>query len=423
MPRKLSRFSLFAQPLDRAALLAFLLGSVVPFAILAWMLNRYASEILARPQVIALIVSAGVLALGSFLALRRTMIRALDRANKENQRARALVRSSDRLAKADDEGDVIRAVVACGAELAGARAAYFMVGNPDGTFDAMETLGADARKLESSHWEEIEGLAALASADGDGSAREAVAGGVGNSTASGIGIGGLASHPLAAILVVHEGWHPPEPAEKDALITLARLATATLRNAHLREAQRNFFTHVTNLLVTTLDAHYSFQRDHSRRVAQLAHRIGREMGFDSERLHRLHFAALLHDIGMLKLSPGDLKENPGAVRAHPELGFEMLEKIELWKPVAKLVRHHHEWYNGKGYPDGLSSTEIPLESRIIGVVEALDSMTATQSYRPSLPLEDALSQIELGAGRQFDPEIAQIVLQLAANGELLEFTK
>ena len=421
MPRKLNRFSLFAQPLDRAAFLAFLLGSVVPLAILAWMLNRYASEVLARPRIIALLVSVGILALGSFFALRRTIDRALTSAQQENQRSRALVRSSDSLAKAAHEPEIVRAVVTCAAQIAGARAAFFMVGNPDGSFDTMESQGPDARALEATHWEEIEGLAALASSSAERRTAEAVAGGIGKSTASAIGIGGLSSHPLASILVVHAGWQPPESTEKDALTTLARLATATLRNAALRDAQRNFFTHVTNLLVTTLDQHYSSQKDHSRRVAQIANRIGREMGFDEERLHRLHFAALLHDIGMLKLAHADLSENPGAVRAHPELGYEMLEKIDLWNPVAKLVRHHHEWYNGKGYPDGLAGDEIPLESRIIGVVEALDSMTATDSYRESLPLDDALSQIELGAGRQFDPEVTQVALELASRGELLEF--
>ena len=201
-----------------------------------------------------------------------------------------------------------------------------------------------------------------------------------------------------------------------ALTTLAGMAGVALSNADLRDAQRNFFAHMPELLVTALDAYLDYQVGHSRRVAQFANVMGRELNFDEERLQGLHFAALMHDVGMFRIDPSHWGI-PSGYRKHPRLGARMIERIRLWEKLAPFVAHHHEWWNGGGYPDGLEGQATPLEARIIGIAEAFDSMT-TASYRPARPVEEALAEIEAGAGTQFDPELAALFTRLVRSGAL-----
>jgi putative nucleotidyltransferase with HDIG domain len=195
------------------------------------------------------------------------------------------------------------------------------------------------------------------------------------------------------------------------------LGTA-LRNAELRETQRNFYTHATHLLVSALDAHMGAQGDHAAAVARYAMRLGLALELDEERLRRLHTAALLHDLGMLGIAR-EQKENQAAVRHHPALGAEMLSPIRLWGELAPIVRHHHEWWDGGGYPDGLAGEAIPLEARIIGLVEAFDSMTSAASYQQPRSPAAACETIRAAAGSQFDPELAGRLVELVERGELV----
>ena len=99
------------------------------------------------------------------------------------------------------------------------------------------------------------------------------------------------------------------------------------------------------------------------------------------------------------------------VRRHAELGDEMLRPIRVWEDIAPLVRHHHEWFDGRGYPDRLAGESIPLESRIIAVAEAFDAMTAEKSYKEAIPVEEAIDRIREGSGTQFDPAVVEAFLR------------
>ncbi|RIL01908.1 MAG: hypothetical protein DCC71_17055 [Proteobacteria bacterium] len=201
------------------------------------------------------------------------------------------------------------------------------------------------------------------------------------------------------------------------LATLAAQCAAAAQRAELQGAQRNFFVHVTDILVAALDTHMDLQAGHARRVAQLANRIGREIGLDDARRQRLHFAALLHDVGMLRVER-TRQADKRALRQHPVLGHRMLAPIELWADVAPFVLHHHEWFDGSGYPEQLAGDAIPLEARIIGLAEAFDSMTSEASYQPAVLPEEAVRRIEAGSGTQFDPELVRVFLTLARRGDV-----
>jgi putative nucleotidyltransferase with HDIG domain len=219
------------------------------------------------------------------------------------------------------------------------------------------------------------------------------------------------------VAVGAEGRSRFEPEEVDALSTLGGLTAVALRNADLRDAQRNFFTHVTDMLVSALDSHLGYHGGHGERVARYANRIGRQMGLDDHRLERLHFAALLHDIGMLKLNRQQ-QMNRRECAKHTVLGARLLARIRLWEHLAPLVQHHHERWDGSGYPDGLSSNAIPLESRIIAICESFDAITSEKSYKEAMPFELAVHEIESGAGTQFDPDAVSAFLEVVRSGAI-----
>jgi HD-GYP domain-containing protein (c-di-GMP phosphodiesterase class II) len=146
-----------------------------------------------------------------------------------------------------------------------------------------------------------------------------------------------------------------------------------------------------------------------------------------EASEQITVAGLLHDIGLRELElpyekiagrrPLDLQEL-AIVRRHPLAGEAVLKRIEFPYPVSELVRHHHERFDGTGYPDGLAGEKIPLGARIIGLAEAFDAMTAAHSYRAPIPREDALAIIRERAGSQFDPELATRFIDLVrADGD------
>ncbi len=426
-----SRFSLFAQPLDRAAFVAYFLGAIVPLGALGLLTQRYlrvagvesgATFFQSRPLLLVSLVSIAVLSLASFLALRRTMQRALARARKENQRLADLVRSSRTLAAAAHESDVLRIAAEHVAKLTGARAAFCVAKRGDG-MRPVESVGQLAEEVYAAYREQLDGIAgqalqALRPAAGElgepAPEKGAAARHFGVETATAVPCG----KSCALLAVYGPTVGGDRTATANALATLSGLSSAALHNVELQDAQRNFFTHVTHFLTSALDSHLGYHTDHSSNVARLSVRVGRELGLGEERLERLHFAALLHDIGMLEINL-DLLEDRAAMRKHPEIGAEMLERISLWQDLAPFVRHHHEWHDGAGYPEGISGDDIPVEARIIGLAEAYESMTSSASYKAPIEVPRALERIEEGAGSQFDPEVARVFVELAREGPLL----
>ena len=148
------------------------------------------------------------------------------------------------------------------------------------------------------------------------------------------------------------------------------------------------------------------------------------MGFDSERVEQLRTAGVLHDVGkigisdVLLLQPGRLTEEQfDVMRRHSELGRDIIAGAGM-DEIGDHVLHLHERWDGKGYPDGIAREEIPLESRILHVADALEAMTSSRVYRKALSTEIALAELEKHAGTQFDPEVATLIVELVRSGEL-----
>jgi len=154
---------------------------------------------------------------------------------------------------------------------------------------------------------------------------------------------------------------------------------------------------------------------HQRRVTQLAVAIAERLGLDEDRLEGLRVAASLHDVGMMQV-PQETLAQPGRlapseidlVRAHPEVGYDMLKDIDSPWPIAEMARQHHERIDGKGYPFGLKGDDILLESRVISVADTIEAMISQRPYRAALDIESALDEIQAGRGTRFDASVVDI---------------
>src|SRR6201981_1306371 len=163
---------------------------------------------------------------------------------------------------------------------------------------------------------------------------------------------------------------------------------------------------------------------HSTRLAEWGMRVGQELGLEGAALQNLEVAALLHDIGKVGIpdailkKPGKLDDNEYALmKKHPEYGWAVLRMLPGFEHAALDILHHHESFDGKGYPAGLKDTEIPVVSRIVSVIDAFDAMVSSRPYRKGLPFEEAVRRLNGASGTQFDPVVVRSFLSFAA-GEI-----
>jgi HD-GYP domain-containing protein (c-di-GMP phosphodiesterase class II) len=159
---------------------------------------------------------------------------------------------------------------------------------------------------------------------------------------------------------------------------------------------------------------------HSTRLAEWGMRVGQELGLEEPALQNLEIAALLHDIGKVGIpdailqKPGKLEANEYALmKKHPEYGWAVLRMLPGFERAALDILHHHESFDGKGYPAGLKDTEVPIVSRIVSVIDAFDAMVSSRPYRKGLPFEEAVRRLILASGTQFDPVVVQCFLSFA----------
>jgi diguanylate cyclase (GGDEF)-like protein/putative nucleotidyltransferase with HDIG domain len=233
---------------------------------------------------------------------------------------------------------------------------------------------------------------------------------VGNSTA---GLWALAvfAVPLLLMRKTQEAYlrHTQRSAQK----LRAAAETIQTQNVSLEHANRLLkerSTAAMESLSATVDARDAYTAGHSRRVQQLALAVGRELGLSQAELDLLGHAALFHDIGKLAipdailLKPASLTEDEWALmQRHADEGARIIDRLGFLNDAVPAIRHHHERFDGTGYPDGLKGEEIPLGARIIHVADALDSMLTTRIYRAARPASEALEELRNAAGTQFCP--------------------
>src|SRR6202166_235082 len=169
-------------------------------------------------------------------------------------------------------------------------------------------------------------------------------------------------------------------------------------------------------LALAIEAKDHTSHKHLQRVRVFAVEVAKELGFPEDEIEALRAAALLHDIGKLAI-PEHIINKPGhltpeefeKMKIHTVVGAEILERVAFPYPVAPIVRSHHERWDGTGYPEGLSGTDIPIGARILAAVDCLDALASHRQYRPALPLAEAMSKVKDMAGSWFDPQVVEIL--------------
>ena len=197
---------------------------------------------------------------------------------------------------------------------------------------------------------------------------------------------------------------------------------ASTREARKKESE--MFEQTTEALANAIDAKDKYTSGHSIRVALYSRRIASEARLPDKTCEQVYFAALLHDVGKIGVpleiinKIGKLTDEEYAeIKKHPVFGDQILSSIQQAPYLAIGARHHHERYDGRGYPDGLSGEDIPLIARIIAVADAYDAMTSVRSYREPLTRDTVKEELRRGIGTQFDPTFARIMLRVMDDEE------
>ncbi len=207
--------------------------------------------------------------------------------------------------------------------------------------------------------------------------------------------------------------------EMQFLEAVADLLGTFHENINRFEEQRAMSMGVLKALTSSIDAKDPYTRGHSERVAQLSAAISIQLGFTPEKAERIRIAGLVHDVGKIGvpeailLKQGKLTDDEfGAIKKHPEIGHRILRDIIGMDDVLPGVLFHHERFDGKGYPRGISGQNIPLVARIICLADTFDAMSSTRSYRAALSREQVLTEIQRCAGAQFDPALVEAFMRV-----------
>jgi len=202
---------------------------------------------------------------------------------------------------------------------------------------------------------------------------------------------------------------------------MARAVSAHQELVTRRDVEAKLMTEVNMALANAIEAKDSYTRGHSERLAKLAGACAERMGLSRDEAAAVRLGAILHDVGKIGIPDRILRQSMALtedemawMRRHPQIGADIIGPVEGLHHVAPLIRHHHEKWDGTGYPKGLKAEEIPLGSRIISVADAFEAMVADRIYRPSLGLSKTLEEIKGGRGSHFDPRVVDAFLDMIA---------
>lgn len=226
----------------------------------------------------------------------------------------------------------------------------------------------------------------------------------------------LQGHDL--LMVFRQEDHSFSISEIEAIQKLGRILGLHMQEARLHERYHHAFLSVSHRILQSSESRIPTLRPHSLATARLARDLALKLELTTEEVEAVSIGAILHDVGLLmldpqmlakaELSPDELKK----VRSHPELAAVFLKDLRFPFDVVKMIRHHHERWDGHGYPEGLRETSIPIGSRIIGLIEAYEVMTSGKGYRRPKGHRQVLEELENEAGAQFDPKVVEAFKEL-----------
>jgi putative nucleotidyltransferase with HDIG domain len=205
----------------------------------------------------------------------------------------------------------------------------------------------------------------------------------------------------------------------ETLLSVGDQAAVAVENQHLQQALQNSYVATVSMLADAVEAKDPYTHGHCDLVSRYARLIAEKMELEQQDRAVICYAALLHDVGKIGVSDGVLNK-PGPLlpeerelmRSHVRVGHDLLSKVPALARVADVVLHHHEWYDGSGYPDGLRGDEIPVAARIVCCVDAYCAMITKRSYKEAYSVQRAREELSRCAGTQFDPKVVQTFLSI-----------
>ena len=228
------------------------------------------------------------------------------------------------------------------------------------------------------------------------------------------------SHGHDLVMVFRLEDHSFSLSEVEAIQQLSRVLALHLQEARLHERYHHAFLSVSHRILQSGEGRVPSLRPHSLATARLARDLALMLDLPTEDVEAVSIAAILHDVGLLLLDPQMLtkptltEEDMKKVRDHPELAAVFLKDLRFPFDVVRMIRHHHERWDGLGYPEGLRETAIPMGSRIIGLIEAYEVMTSGKGYRRPQGFRQVLAELRNEAGSQFDPAVVEAFSELMA---------
>ena len=225
---------------------------------------------------------------------------------------------------------------------------------------------------------------------------------------------------LDGIIIIADKEHGDFNEEDvDSLVSIGDHASVAVDNARLNRELQAAYLSTVSVLADAVQAKDPYTQGHCEMVARLARLTAARLELSGPDRDVVCYSALLHDVGKIGVSDGVLNK-PGPllpeerelVRSHVRVGHDLLNKVAALRGVAQVVLHHHEWYDGTGYPDGLRGQEIPMPARVVGVVDAYCAMTTRRSYKDAYSTADAAAELRRCAGTQFDPAVVEAFLAI-----------
>jgi putative nucleotidyltransferase with HDIG domain len=234
------------------------------------------------------------------------------------------------------------------------------------------------------------------------------------------------SQAIGTVAVVRSNDKPRyTPADLQLLTVFSSHIASSLQNAQLYTRMKTLNWEVIRSYARAVEAKDIYTRGHSERVATYAQSLGQSLGLSTQELDILYMAGVLHDIGKIGI-PDSILNKPGVLtppeydvmKSHPQVGRDILSQVTSFKEILPIVYHHHERIDGKGYPDGLSGSEIPFLARVVCVVDSYEAMTSDRAYRKALPAETVRTILEKGAGTQWQEDLVRQWLTLLDSNSL-----